>query len=532
MIEASEAWKAKHRQTLLPETFVEISCALTEVGVQESAVPSATNVEIYSDLDAVLGISNTQFSPRYATLETNLWCLDGTMNILPDEGEYQNAGYVSNTEAEGSVTLSLDEVHTVPIPGVTINWSSEFGEYPTSFTVTAKNGDTVVAETTVTDNASDRSLVYMEIANYDSVTVTVLDWCLPNRRVRIDLVLLALEITFSKNEILSYSHEQHGCLVSGELPKNSIEFSVDNTDNRWNPQNPTGLEQYLSERQRLTVRYGMDIDGTIEWIKAGVFYLSEWKAPSNGLEATFAARDIFEYLIDAGGVGAAVYDTLGGLIDYAVGAYLPDGAKVVTDSVLENYYAEYVGETSHAESIQKCANAAGCILRYDRNGTLYIEPLKKEYADYVITSELSYTYPEVELSKPLKSIAVSYKGSEDNPYILSVSSVGEQQTVDNDYITTQEQAAYVAEFVRDALEARNTVSGEFRADPRLDLFDIISVWSKYGQIAPVVITNIKYSYSGSFKASYIGKVISGVASSSLLGQFVLGKSVLAGEVTE
>lgn len=532
MIEASPAWKAKHRQTLLPETFVEISCALTEVGVQEMAVPSATNEEFYSNLSATLGTSNTQSTPRYTTLEPNLWCLDGTMNILPDSEMYSNTGYVSNTAAVGSVTLSLDEVHTVAIPGVTINWSSEYGEYPTSFTVTAKNGNTVVAETTITDNASNRSMVYMEIANYDSVTVTVLDWCLPNRRVRIDLFRLGLEITFGKNEILSYSHEQHGCLVSGELPKNSIEFSVDNTDNRWNPQNPAGLERYLSERQRLTVRYGMDIDGTIEWIKAGVFYLSKWKAPSNGIEAIFEARDIFEFLIDAGGIGAAAYDTLAGLVDFAVGAYLPDGAKVVTDPVLKNYSAGYLGATSHAESIQKCANAAGCIIRYDRNGTLYIEPLKKEYVDYVITSELTYTYPEVELSKPLKSIAVSYKDSEDDPYVLNVSSVGEQQTVSNDYITSQEQAAYVADFVRSALEPRSTVSGEFRADPRLDLFDIISVWSKYGQIAPVVITNIKYSYSGSFKASYTGKVISGVASSSHLGQFALGISVLAGEETE
>lgn len=532
MIEASEAWKAKHRQTLLPETFVEITCALSEVGVQEAAIPSATNEEIYSVVTAVLGTDSKQSSPHYATLERNLWCLDGTTTILPDGEEFSNAGYVSNAAATGSVTLSLDEVHTTAIPGVTINWSSEYGEYPTSFTVTAKNGDTVVAETTVTDNASNRSLVYMEIANYDSVTVTVLDWCLPDHRVRIDLFRLGLEITFGKHEILSYSHEQRGCLVSGELPKNSIEFSVDNTDNRWNPQNPNGLEQYLSERQRLTVRYGMDIDGTIEWINAGVFYLSEWKAPSNGLEATFVARDIFEFLIDAGGIGAAAYDTLGGLIEFAVGAYLPDGAKVVIDPVLRNYSAGYVGKTSHAESIQKCANAAGCILRYDRDGTLHVEPLKKEYADYMIAAELTYTHPEVELSKPLKSVAVLYKDSEDDPYVLTVSSVGEQQTVENDYITSQEQAAYVAEFVRDALEPRKMISGEFRADPRLDLFDIISVWSKYGQIAPVVITNIKYSYSGSFKASYTGKVISGVAINSLLGQFVLGVSVLGMEGTE
>lgn len=80
--------------------------------------------------------------------------------------------------------------------------------------------------------------------------------------------------------IISYSHEQSGDLLTGAIPKHSIEFTVNNIDGRWNPSNPTGLEKYLSERQKLIVRYGMDVDGTIEWIKAGTFYLSEWSAPS------------------------------------------------------------------------------------------------------------------------------------------------------------------------------------------------------------------------------------------------------------
>lgn len=505
MIQVSEAWKAKNRSFLLPETFVEISCFLTEVGAQESAIPSGTSEALFSDVNSVLGASGAQMK-NYATLESNLWALDGTRTILPDSATYSNTGYVSDIGSSGSVTLALPEVHTASIPGVTITWSSEYGEYATVFTVTAKNGDTVVAETTVTDNTENHSLVYMEISDYDSVTVTIHAWSMPDHRPRIDLVKLGLDMTFTKKDLLNYTHEQSGCLVSGELPKNYIEFSLDNSDNRWNPSNPTGLERYLSERQRLTVRYGMDIDGVTEWIKGGTFYLSEWRAPSNGLEANFIARDIFEFLIGAGGIGAAVYNTLGGLIGYATKVYLPEGSKVVTDPVLENYSASYVGDTSHAESIQKCANAGGCVVRYDRDGVLRVEPLNTKLSDYVITSALSYAYPEVELSKPLGSVAVSYKGAT-TPYVLDVASVGEQQTVDNDYVTSEEQAEVVAAWVRDVLQHRKTVNGEFRADPRLDVFDVVQVESKYGVISPVVITNIKYSYSGSFKGSFTGRAL-------------------------
>ena len=43
----------------------------------------------------------------------------------------------------------------------------------------------------------------------------------------------------------------------------------------------------------MRVKYGLKLnDDTIEYIPAGVFYLSEWESPQNGLEANFVARDL------------------------------------------------------------------------------------------------------------------------------------------------------------------------------------------------------------------------------------------------
>lgn len=530
MIPVSDAWKEAHRGFLLPETFVEIICEVVDTEAQAAAhatVDSDDEEAVFSRCDNVTVESTA--TPKYATLERNLWVLDGTHSILPGDGSSENPGYASPQNI-GNLQVHTETTGLTTIPGITITWSSEYGEYPTRFTVQAWLNEMPVGETVyIEDNSSNVSVVDLELSEYDRIHIRVEEWCLPDHRARIDNVALGYAMTFGKKDIISYTHEQSGDLNSGTLPKNAITFSLDNSDGKWDPINPTGLAKYLCERQKITTRYGMDVNGTVEWIPGGVFYLSEWRAPANGLEASFVARDIFEYLIDAGGIGAAVYNTLSGLVNYAVRAYLPDGARVVTDSVLENYYAAYVGKTSHAESIQKCANAAGCILRYDRDGALHIEPLKKEYADYTITAEQSYTYPEVELSKPLKSVAVLYKDSEDNPYVLPVSSVGEQQTVDNDYITSQEQAAYVAGFVRDALEPRSTVSGEFRADPRLDLYDIVTVEGKYGDISPVAITNITYRYTGCFRATYEGRVITVAEATNTLGAFVLNVSTLGQE---
>ena len=501
MIAVSDAWKDIHQRFILPEGHIEIKCEMSELGLQERASVSGTHEAEFSQKSVITDVA--EFG-KYATNELNLWALDGSFTVLPDSAPYENTGYVSDISESGSVTLSLPEVHTVAIPGVMITWSDTYGEYPPVFTVTAKNGDTVVSELTITENTEKVRLVDFELVDYDSVTITVQNWCLPYRRARIENVTLGHVLTLTKNDIFSYSHEQRGDILSAEVPKSSIEFSLNNIDGRWNPSNPTGMEKYLSERQKLTVRYGFNIGDGVEWINAGAFYLSEWSAPSNGLEAHFVARDVFEFILNADDKETN-FDTLYWLADKAISS-LPDEAQVEIDRVLGEYSANYSGDSTSAVILQKCANAAGCILRYDRNGVLHIEPLDTTLTDYTIPLSLSYSHPEVELSKPLKTVSVDY--GEDTPYELSVESSGETQTVSTDFITTEEQAEMVASWVSKMLKARKKISGEFRADPRLDLFDVVTVESKYGNIVPVVITSVKYTFDGAFRCTYEGRELS------------------------
>ena len=500
MIGVSEAWKDIQQRFLLPETFVEIDCTISEVGVEKGATATGTNETVFSNANGVL--NDTLKSARHATNELNLWALDGSRSILPSIVPYGSSGYVSNTAATGSVTLSFPFVREAPTPGLTITWSNLYEEYPTVFSVTAKNGDTTVAETTVTNNKDRVSAVFLNTKDYDSIVVTVHEWCLPNRRARIERIVIGHVLTLTKNDIISFKHEMTGDLLSGELPKNTIEFTLDNTDGRWNPANPTGMEQYLSERQKLVVRYGMDVGGTVEWIKGGVFYLSEWDAPSNGLGARFVARDSLEFMLNRE-MREGKSGTLAELITYAV----PSDVNVLVHEDLAQYSTQYNPTSSAAELVQMCANAGMCVMRYDRNGVLNIEPLNTTLSEYTITSALSYSHPEVRLSKPLGTISVNYGG--DAPYELFVSETGEKQTVDNKLVVDESRASRLALWVKDFLQHRKTVSGEFRADPRLDVFDVVDVESKYGILTPVVITNITYTYNGSFRGSYTGRLLEG-----------------------
>lgn len=506
MIAVSDAWKNVQHRFLLPESFIEIDCGITDDEAQDVATATGTNEAVFSTASSVVGSSAMA---RYATNELNLWALDGTRTILPSSGAYANAGYVSNVESTGSVKLSFPEIRANAISGVTITWSNKYGEYPKIFTVTGKNGEDVVSEITVTDNREVVSAVSIPLENYDSITISVHDWNIPNRRARIEKIVIGHMLTFKKGDLISFTHEQDGDLLSGKIPKYSIEFTLDNSDGRWDPNNPSGMAQYLSERQKLVVRYGLDVDGTTEWIKAGTFYLSEWSAPPNGLEARFVARDVFEFMLNEE-LLISRFDTLSGWISLATNN-LPVGSSVVVDPSLENLSAEYsasytTGDVStDAEIVQKCANAACCILRYDRDGVLYIEKFNGTAVDYRIPLSLSYSYPEITLSKPLKEVSVDY--GDETPYILSVAVDGAQQTLSNDFIQNETNAKVVSAWVRDVLKTRKTVSGEFRADPRLDLYDVVQVEDRYGKLLTIAVTNIKYTFSGAFRGSFVGRIL-------------------------
>lgn len=505
MILATTAWERAYNQTLLPETFLEISCGLSDVDAQNSATVSSDSEAEFTNTSNILGHRSVTTPPRYATLEHNLWLLDGSRKTVPGDGSYANLGYASAEAPEVSVKLTMPSLTTTLIPGLTITWCEEFGEYPTSFTVTFLNGSSVVATTTIEDNTEVVSLVDIECTGYDSLVIDIHEWCLPEHRARVELVMLGHTVVFTKEDILSYTHEQHGCISSGELPKNSIEFSLNNADGRWNLGNPTGVERFLCERQRVVVRYGMDIGGTVEWVQAGTFYLSEWRTPPNTLEACFVARDIFEYLLN-NDYTASQSGTLQQLASHAVfTASVPTDYTIRVDSSLSAWSAERPEKCTSAELIQLCANAGKCVVWENRAGSLQIVPMSTTHSGFTITAFNSYYHPETILSKQLKAVAVTYNG--DQTYTLTVGSAGETQTIHNPLIQTEAQAAMVAAWIRDNLISRETIEGEFRADPRLDVYDIVSVETRYGVKANVVITNIKYTYTGCFRGTYSGRVI-------------------------
>lgn len=512
MIAVSNAWKAAQLETLVPVSDIRIEYNVTDPGVQDEATArSSSPQESHSNVAAVVDDA-ALYEPLYATLEHNSWVLDKSRAIMRDTPR-RTDGFVGGllSDADGvfpvppTIVISFSKTHENSVPGIAIKWSDAHDEYATRFSVTAY-GDSWYKSELIEDNRSVSCNVWMPISNYNKIQIQILEWSKPYRRARMMEVLIGIKQVYTKNDLMGYTHEQSVDLLSGALPKNSIVFELDNTDSRWNPDNPVGTEQYLIRRQTLTVKYGLLIDGEMEWIRAGTFYMSEWDTPSNGITASFTARDLLEFCTEvytgprSGSLSVIAWAAL------EQSGISTDDARVSSNlSSIQTDFTEDYAENTCAEVLQMVANAGRCCIWQDRNGLLRIEPLNTTLTDYVIGTmenglSNAYEHPEFTLSKELKSVRVnSGQGTAVN------SATGAVQEVSNPLITDEATANAVAAWCMDCLKTRKTLSGSFRADPRLDALDKVTVVSKYSA-SPVYITNIKYDYNGAFRGTYEGRV--------------------------
>lgn len=525
MIAVSNAWAAAQNEVLQPEMFVEITYSVTEPGLAEDATVSATHEEDFSEASELI---NGDLENIYATLDYGAWGLDGGYGY--EDGTPDAPGYVTEvlSGADGSFTeyptlrVDFGSRHDVLIPGISITWSKALNGWATDFRVTVYNGNTVVAQKTVTGNTALKSAVWIDLVGYTTITIEILRWSHPYQRVRVQGIELGIQSVYVKTDLMGYEHTQSADMLSAVLPQNKISFSLRNDDNRWNPDNPTGLERYLAEMQELTVRYGMDVEGDIEWIPGGKFWLSEWSTPANGLEASFTAQDatVFMSSVYTGPRSGTLYDIAVAALteaDLPTTYIVHDTLKDISTALTED------DEYKISEVLQMVAHAGCCVFYQDRTGVIHIEPRNGNYSGYMIEPSISYAHPEYTISKPLKAVTVAYG---DNKATVSVAARGEVQTVDNRLVITEADALRVGEATAAVLENRRTISGEFRADMRLDALDNVVVVSKYASNI-ICLTEVAYSNTGgAFKGRYTGRVVS----IALKPTTVFSGEIYAGEV--
>lgn len=524
MVEVSDKWKEKFNETLVPESFVEITCGITEPGINKKATIVTSSAAPFSTFHNIALSDNASIS-RYSTGEPNLTVLDGSCSIVPSSPPYGTTGFLSAEIFDDSshpvIRLELPSENKSSIPGVSICWSTAFNEYATDFSVSAYLGAKKLKTVTVNGNKSIRSDVEVELSGFDAVELEVLKWCLPDRRVRVEQVKIGRYLVFDKTKILSYSHSSARDPISGQLSQESISFSLDNSDRTWDSVNPQGIYKYIYERQPVTVRYGMDVDGKTEWVSGGMFFLSEWSVPANSIEASFQARDAFLYLSSTKYTGRK-YGTLYEMCYDALELLEADEITFDISDELKDYSTDITSDEStyhNSDILQLAANAAGMALYQTRDGVIKINRVygadtSNPVLDIPVLN--NYSWPEITFAQNMLNV-VTTAGGVTYAYPESPSGKGVSQTLSN-VLLTKDILAKSRNALTESygvLSNRRKASLTYRASPTIDALDMVKIHHQFNYDAVLLATNVKYTFNGCFKGTVEGYMMADAQAISL-----------------
>ncbi len=507
----SAGWINAQSDVLVPLSYLNVSYKVSDpLAVERAKESDNGHIDTASAL-GIFGAAGDDY-PRYACLEPNAWLLDG--RTIAPEMPREKQGYISSqvSQRQGQtapflshpiIAITFSEAIKNIMPGITLQWSTAYNEFAVGYTLSVYSNNQIVYHESIADNKDIMNCFDVMLDTYDTIVLEISEWSLPNRHARVEGITIGTVKVFDKNSILDFSQTLSADPLSLILPKSEISFSISNLNGEWNPDNPQGVYKYLLERQEITAKYGYKINGATEWIPCGKFYISEWNTPQNGIVASFTARDVLG-LADIPFILPTVRTmNLYELCEIAGAEAGLTGTDVFIDNSLKDYSVTIPDDFDYtcAEVLQLCANASLCVMRIDRSGSLHIEKLNNSVTDYQINRFNSYKNAEYEISKPLMQVDVN-----EGLAVFNASALGEVQKLSNPLITTQQTAMKLAEWTAGILSCRRTLSGEYRADPRLDALDIVTVENKYAT-QKVVVTEIKYTFNGAFRGYYEGRAI-------------------------
>ena len=416
MYPVTNEWKAINNNPIRNPSYIKIV-----FGIQDPDAPfhSTATDNGHLDFSKVADIG-TSVSPSvtYQTLERNRFVLDGKAPI-PDEENmiYQAfAGWEISVEdrkwaVNPKVTISFSDYFQ--FPGLTFTFDTTNNEYPEKFQLIVKNDDAEVYNKILQPESAYFGLEeQIPIGNY--MEIIFLESKTPHRRARLLSLVFGLVEQIETNEIVKCTCTKEVDLMSTKFPKQDFDFTIIDTEKRYDPENPKGVWEYLESRQPVSVLYGFELsEGNIEWIPLCTSYSSgdfEVNGQDVISEVTIKCVGLIEHLNQTYDEG--VYSPEGkSLFDLAkdVAQFAGFDEAIDLDEELKNITTHNPLHNSAVnDCLQLIANAGRCIMNHTRGGYIEIKRENTNSVDFQMTMQKMLGNPTTSKIPPLRNLTTEY----------------------------------------------------------------------------------------------------------------------------
>ena len=318
-----------------------------------------------------------------------------------------------------------------------------------------------------------------------------------------------IEHDYEKGNIKLLQINQHGNIVSGALTSAEAQFTVANKINGIEVVTADEIPELTGQQLYLTYGFGLFLN-----VNDYRFFVSSIDIDVVNETVKYIAKDVISFMTSTytglnHGTAAEIIDAVfeQAKADTAVpkNEFILDGLRWEYDSIANDITIYISADYTYtmAEVLQLIANACQCVLYVDWNGVVQIKKVDTDAIEnYAISRTMQYTKPIMTAEPAISSVVSRCIGGV--YWIRDINSRGQVETVSNAIaVYTDENGQAIAEWVADSIAYHpNTISVEFRADPRLELFDVIQLETQ-DEIRAVVVTDLELTYNGAWRGKCV-----------------------------
>lgn len=447
-------------------------------------------------------------SQNITNFTANQWILNGTNRFIPQDISTIHTGYRSVFSDENAKMpvinppiLSVEFTQDISCIGFTINFD-EFSPYAfaSHFKIATYDANWDTVSEGEFDNDSTVATVNLPSYKFRYVDFIFTDTWLPKSSVHVASIIFGIIQNFTADNISSASLIQEISLDMSALPANQFSFTFENLSKSYNIINPEGIYKFLQDEQKIEPTF--EVNG--EAVNGGKYVFLNSATSDNGLTATITAGDYVTALD-----GCMYSDTGTGTWNFqkAVEAVIASsglnietnipvaiGNRLVYKAVPEN--------TKCREALRMLAQAARCVLYFDRNNVLTANMLSSYDIVDNITENNAESLSGVKNTGRINTVYLTVENKTNNTKNLFTAQQLESGETER-AISVSNPCAYsgqaVANFLLSAQSRAITFNIPFRGNPALDAGDFIDVDNIFGVTTTANITKITTTYNGGLK---------------------------------
>lgn len=316
---------------------------------------------------------------------------------------------------------------------------------------------------------------------------------------------------YDNTRIITFTSNKSGDPLSAILTQDTITFTLDNADGRLS-YDPEVSDIYKNASVSGQFGFMTPTYDSYDGINVGKYYISDVDMNSSQRKITFTAKSILAFM-------TSKIDDDDGFSDEDITA-LSAANKIIqvanaddnvpesniqtvfdTDTLSSCTVNIQPGDCTLAEALQLIANACCCILFVDRSGKIHIEKRGDVSENYVISNKICYDFPKLKYGSRVNRVKIYYEhgvayGTTKNPDVI-----GGVQNVTNPILSDDFGAQKVMRETLAYYQNRCNITGTFRADPRIDIFDIIVI--PHGKkVSVCCLTSINMTFNGGWRGTF------------------------------